>query len=232
MINHHNINTTEVAHFEAMASDWWNENGQCRPLHDLNPIRLHFITQHCTVEGKQILDIGCGGGILTESLCAKGAIVTGIDAAATLIETAKEHGRHTSIHYEHSTAESYATQHPAQFDIITCMELLEHVPDPQSLISAITLLLKPEGHVFLSTLNRTPKAYAFAILGAEYLLGLLPKGTHTYGQFIRPSELNHGLQQAGMVIKHIQGMHYNPFTKKARLQADVSVNYLAHACVI
>lgn len=228
----HNTNPKELAHFEAMAPDWWNEHGQCRPLHDLNPVRLQFITQHCTLKGKHVLDIGCGGGILTEALYEKGAIVTGIDAAEALIEIAKEHGSHTTIQYEHATAEHYATQYSAQFDVITCMELLEHVPNPQSLIHAIATLLKPEGHVFLSTLNRTPKAYALAIVAAEYLLGLLPKGTHTYDQFIRPSELNHFLQQAGISMQDLQGMCYNPLTHKASLHADVSVNYLAHASLI
>lgn len=234
-----NIHLHEIAQFETLASNWWDKNGPCRPLHDLNPVRLQFISQHCVLQQKRVLDIGCGGGLLTESLYQKGAIVTGIDASLQLIEIARQHAAQSfpenpaAIHYEPSTAESYAIQcaeyNVELFDIITCMELLEHVPNPTSLIQAMASLLKPNGHLFLSTLNRTAKAYALAILGAEYCLNLLPKGTHTYKQFIRPSELQQALQTAGMSLKELQGMRYNPLFKTATLSSDVSVNYLAYA---
>lgn len=230
-----NSSPAEIAQFEKLASSWWDTNGPCRPLHDLNPTRLEFITHHCTLSKKQVLDIGCGGGLLTESLYQQGAIVTGIDASEKLIDIAKTHATLTcsnndsGIHYACTTAEDYATQYPAQFDVITCMELLEHVPDVQSLINAIATLLKPNGQLFLSTLNRTHKAYVLAILGAEYCLNLLPKGTHTYNQFIQPAELNHTLQNAGIVLQVLRGMRYNPLFKTATLSSDVSVNYLAYA---
>ncbi len=231
-----NLSDLEIEQFEAMAPHWWDKNGPCKPLHDLNPTRVQFIKQHCQLDNKQVLDIGCGGGILTERLQAEGALVTGIDAASMLIKVAQEHQQEIAdldpIQYYISTAEDFAKHHPAKFDIITCMELLEHVPDPQSLIHAISTLLKPNGQVFLSTLNRTPKSYALAILGAEYLLKLLPKGTHTYDQFIKPSELNTCLENVGLSLKDLQGMHYNPFSRSASLQEDVSVNYLAYGVKI
>ncbi len=231
-----NVNALEIEQFETMAPKWWDKNGPCKPLHDLNPTRVQFIKQHADLQGKHILDIGCGGGILTERLQDEGALVTGIDAAAMLIKAAQEHQKESSdfqpIQYYISTAEDFAKLHTAKFDIITCMELLEHVPDPQSLIHAISTLLKPNGQVFLSTLNRTPKSYALAIVGAEYLLKLLPKGTHTYDQFIKPSELNVSLENASITLKDLQGMHYNPFTRTASLGTDVSVNYLVYGLKI
>ncbi len=243
-----NVDAAEIAQFEILAPHWWDKNGECRPLHDLNPIRLQFITDHCVLRNKSVLDIGCGGGILTESLHNRGAIVTGIDACEALIEVAKLHAaenidkttdedtenckaqaKSPPISYEAVTAENFSETHPAQFDIVTCMELLEHVPDPLSLISACAKLLKPEGQVFFSTLNRTIKAYALAILGAEYVLNLLPKGTHHYEKFIQPSELNKWLLTSGLELKNLAGLHYNPITKNARLNTNVSVNYLAYA---
>lgn len=229
-----NIDSSELKKFSNMAADWWDPLGECRPLHELNPVRLQFINDRCPLAQKKVLDIGCGGGILSESMAKRKAKVVGIDALDTVIEVAKQHASDNGLncevlHYEHSTAEAYAEHHRGEFDVITCMELLEHVPDPLSLIKACQQLLKPNGHLFLSTVNRTPKSYAFAILGAEYLLKLLPKGTHDYEKFIRPSELASLLRQSDLQLKELQGIHYNPFKHTAHLNTNVDVNYLAYA---
>lgn len=226
-----NVNPAEIAHFENVASDWWNLQGPCKPLHDLNPLRLQYILQQTgPIAGKKILDIGCGGGILTESLAQQGAIVTGIDAAPTLIQAAKQHqtAQGLVIDYQVCLAEDYAQQKPQAFDTISCMEMLEHVPDPLSILKACACLLKPNGKLFLSTLNRNLKSFIYAIVGAEYLLKLLPKGTHQYQQFIRPAELAEWCRQTGLELKHLQGISYNPFTQTTRLTSNIQVNYLAY----
>ncbi len=229
-----NIDLDEIKNFEKLASDWWNPKGQSRPLHDINPTRLQFITDHSSLLNKSVLDLGCGGGILVESMVKRGAHVTGIDASQELIDIAKQHALENQLplknyRYECSTTEDYALLHKGEFEIITCMELLEHVPDPVALLKASASLLKPKGKLFLSTLNRHPKAYLFAILGAEYALRLLPVGTHHYDKFIRPSELEAGLRKTGFTLETLEGMTYNPLTKTCRLTRNVSINYLMYA---
>ena len=230
MQSEQNIDPAEVEKFSAMSLNWWDEHGQCKPLHGMNPTRLGFITDQTDLRGKQVLDIGCGGGILSEALAQKDAIVTGIDASDDMINIAKLHAKqsHLTIDYQVSSAEEFANHHANQFDVITCMELLEHVPSPESLLYAIHTLLKPGGHCFLSTLNRTPKAYLFAIIGAEYIARLLPRGTHRYQQFIKPAELANSLRDAHLSVKKTQGMRYNPFNNTATLCQDVGINYLIY----
>jgi len=227
-----NVDVGETTHFERHSEHWWDPKGPCRTLHDLNPTRLQFIHDRCILKAQNVLDIGCGGGILTEALAKRGAHMTGIDAAPHLIEVARQHAAQShlaQIRYFDSTAEAFANTHPAQFDVITCLELLEHVPDPQSLIQACAKLIKPGGHLFFSTLNRTPKAYLLAILGAEYCLKLLPPNTHHYEKFIRPSELESALRTANLKLDAISGLRYNPFTHRASLTPIVSVNYIISA---
>ena len=227
-----NIDTAEIAKFEALASRWWDKNSEFKPLHDINPLRANFIDLHSPVVEKKLLDVGCGGGILAESLAHRGAEVTGIDMGAAPLNVARLHALESgvSVTYEQITAEEKAVQMPGAFDIVTCMEMLEHVPDPASVIKACADLVKPNGDLYFSTINRNPKSYAFAILGAEYILRLLPRGTHEYAKFIRPSELANWLRAAGLELKTITGMTYNPFTKTYKLNPnDVSVNYLIHA---
>lgn len=226
-----NIDTAEIEKFSAMAQDWWNTSGPCAPLHVLNSCRLQFLQQHTVINDKDILDVGCGGGIFAESLANLKANVTGIDACSDVITVAKSHAALSklSIQYCSITIEDFLKTSHKQFDIITCMELIEHVPNPGQLISNCAQLLKPGGHLFISTINRTIKAYGLAIIGAEYILKILPKQTHDYKKFIRPAELAMILQKSQMTLQDIQGIKYNPFTKKACLQGDVSVNYLIHA---
>lgn len=214
-----------------MAWDWWDLEGPCKPLHEINPLRLSFIQSCCPLTGQQqILDIGCGGGILTEALSCFCPQVTGIDQSTAALEVAIDHAKNlpSPPHYFLSTAEEYAERYPGKFDVITCMELLEHVPDPLSVIAAMTTLLKPGGDLFLSTINRTPKAFLQAIIGAEYLLKLLPKGTHDYARFIRPSELATWARQYQLSLKHSKGLSYRVLNKRYYLTDDVSVNYLFH----
>ncbi len=227
---HPNCDQSEVEKFNRIASTWWALQGPFKALHALNPCRLAFIQSHATLIHKHVLDIGCGGGILAEGLAKAGAQVTGIDMAEAALQIAKTHAQHhaLTIDYQHSTAEAFASQHAEKYDVITCMELLEHVPDPASLLQACYALLKPSGQLFISTLNRTPKAFLFAIVGAEYLLNLIPRGTHRYSQFIRPSELEACARQQGFTLAALRGVHYNPLTAQAALQTDVSVNYLAY----
>jgi 2-polyprenyl-6-hydroxyphenyl methylase / 3-demethylubiquinone-9 3-methyltransferase len=227
-----NVDTAEIAKFEALASRWWDKNSEFKPLHDINPLRANFIDQRSPVAQKKVIDVGCGGGILAESLALRGAEVTGIDMGEAPLSVARLHALETGVNlnYEQITAEDKATQMPGEFDVVTCMEMLEHVPDPSSVVKACAQLVKDGGDVYFSTINRNPKSYAFAILGAEYILKLLPKGTHEYSKFIRPSELAQWLRAAGLELQEITGMTYNPLTKHYKLDAsDVSVNYLIHA---
>lgn len=227
-----NVDNAEIAKFEALASRWWDKNSEFKPLHDINPLRANYIDQRSPVAQRKVIDVGCGGGILAESLAQRGAIVTGIDMGEAPLNVARLHALEAgvSLSYEKITAEEKAQQCAGEFDIVTCMEMLEHVPDPSSVIQACADLVKPNGDVYFSTINRNLKAYAFAILGAEYLLKLLPKGTHEYSKFIRPSELAHWLREAGLELQNISGMTYNPITKNYKLDPhDVSVNYLIHA---
>ncbi len=227
-----NIDEKEIEKFEKMASRWWDPEGDFKPLHDMNPVRANYIDEASPVAGKNVLDVGCGGGILCEGLAHRGAKVTGIDMGKAPLEVAQLHKleHQLDIDYHQSTAESFAESHAASFDVVTCLEMLEHVPDPGSVIKACAQLCKPGGDLYFSTINRTAKAYAFAILGAEYVLQVLPKGTHEYKKFIRPSELSRGLRNAGLQLIDITGMTYNPITKNFRLNPkDVGVNYILHA---
>lgn len=223
-----NIDSAEIAKFNAMASRWWDPNGEMKPLHEINPLRMQFIEQNIDAFDLNILDVGCGGGILSESLALRGAKMTGIDMAEASIHVAKlhQHESKLSIDYHITTVEDFAKLHPGQFDVITCMELLEHVPDPESIIHACATLLKPNGKCFFSTLNRNLKAYLFAIVGAEYILNMLPKGTHDYKKFIRPSELDGWMRNAALSMSSMAGLHYNPLTKIYSINKDVSVSYM------
>lgn len=224
-----NIDPREIAKFEEPASRWWDPRSEFKPLHDINPLRLDYIDGRAHLAGKRIVDVGCGGGILSESMALRGASVVGIDAGAAPLSVARLHLLESGaeVDYRQLTAEQLAQQQPASFDVVTCMEMLEHVPDPASVVSACARLVKPGGHVFFSTLNRTPKAYLFAIIGAEYLLKMLPTGTHDYSKFIRPSELAEWMRPAGLHLRELTGMTYNPLNRHYALETDIDVNYLA-----
>lgn len=226
-----NANPAELAKFDRLAARWWDPEGESRPLHDLNPARLRYVAERMTLRGARVLDLGCGGGLLSEALDAAGAEVVGIDLAPEVIEVARLHllesGRR--VDYRQISAEALAEVEPASFDAVVCMEMLEHVPDPGSVLRAIATLLKPGGQAFLSTLNRTPLAFGAAIVGAEYLLRLLPRGTHHYATFIRPSELALGLRAAGLQLNDVSGLHYVPFLRRAWVGRGTAVNYLAWA---
>ena len=226
-----NVDPHEIAKFEELSRSWWDRNGEFKSLHDINPLRTNYIAVRAPLAGCTVLDIGCGGGLLCEAMALRGAIVTGIDMGAGPLQAARLHaeGGGLAIDYQRATAEEFAAGHAGRFDTVTCLEMLEHVPDPASVVAAAARLVKPGGHVFFSTINRNPKAWAFAVLAAEHMLGLLPKGTHDYGKFIRPSELAGWLRQAGLTLKHLSGMTYNPITREYRLVDDVDVNYLVHA---
>jgi 2-polyprenyl-6-hydroxyphenyl methylase/3-demethylubiquinone-9 3-methyltransferase len=229
-----NVDQAELNKFAALSAHWWDSEGELKTLHQINPLRLGFIKEKVSLAGKTVIDIGCGGGILTEAMAKESAIATGIDMNPSLIEVAKLHllespESNVVAEYKTVSAESYATTHPASYDIVTCLEMLEHVPDPAAIVRACAELLKPGGHVFFSTLNRNPKSYLFAIVGAEYLLKMLPKNTHDYEKFIRPSELSTWARAAGLVPTELKGISYNPFTKQFKLTADISINYLMYA---
>ncbi|MBU2704637.1 bifunctional 2-polyprenyl-6-hydroxyphenol methylase/3-demethylubiquinol 3-O-methyltransferase UbiG [Zooshikella marina] len=226
-----NVDADEIAKFEALASRWWDRNSEFKPLHDINPLRLNFIDERAFLAGKKVLDVGCGGGILAESMALRGADVQGIDMGEAPLTVAKLHSLESGVNVEYAqtTAENLAQEKPEQFDVVTCLEMLEHVPDPSSVINACCQLVKPGGHVFFSTINRNPKSYLFAIIGAEYILKLLPKGTHDWNKFLRPAELAQWVRAAGLQPQSMTGMTYNPITKHYKLdERDVSVNYLLH----
>ncbi len=229
-MTHHNVDPTEISKFEELAARWWDPHSEFKPLHEINPLRLGYIEEQAGgLEGKKVLDVGCGGGILAESMAARGAEVTGIDMGEANLEVAKLHLLESGLEvdYRMLPAEKLAEEKPGHFDVVTCMEMLEHVPDPGSVIRACATLARPGGRVVFSTINRNPKSYLFAIVGAEYLLHLLPKGTHDYSRFIRPSELDRWIRAAGLETRDITGMTYNPFTRVYRLDpGDVDVNYL------
>ncbi len=226
-----NVDTAEIAKFSELAHRWWDPQSEFRPLHEINPLRLKWIDRHVPLGGKKVLDIGCGGGILTEAMAGAGATVRGIDLSDKALKVAKLHLHESgcSVDYQLISAEDYAAQHAGEFDVVTCMEMLEHVPDPASVVAACARLVKPGGHVFFSTLNRNAKSYVFAIIGAEYLLKLLPRGTHDYAKFITPAELARMAREAGLDIDEITGMTYNPLSKVYKLEVDTSVNYLMAA---
>jgi len=230
-MNSANVNPAETAKFDRLAARWWDPNGESRPLHDLNPARLNYLTDRVALQGSRALDVGCGGGILSEALAAAGAQVTGIDLAPRVLDVARLHLHESNlaVDYREISVEALATEMPGSFDLVACMELLEHVPDPGGVITACAALLKPGGHLFLSTLNRTPQAFGIAIVGAEYMAGLLPRGTHHYAQFIRPSELATALRAAGLELEDVSGLGYNPLTRHAWVTQSVQVNYLACA---
>ncbi len=226
-----NIDPAEVAKFDALASRWWDPSGESAPLHAINPLRLGYISGRTKLRGARALDVGCGGGILSESLAEAGATVTGIDAADGPLTVAKLHKAETgaNVTYECSTAEEFAEVHAGEFDVVTCLEMLEHVPSPASVIEACKTLVRPGGDVFFSTINRSPKAFLFAIVGAEYLLRMLPTGTHDYEKFIRPSELEEWARRSGLEHQDSIGLHYNPVTRDYWLSAEnIDVNYLMH----
>lgn len=226
-----NIDPHEVHKFEELANRWWDPQSEFKPLHDINPLRANYIDEHSPVSEKRVLDVGCGGGLLSEALAFRGALVTGIDAGEVPLQVAKLHLLESgaTVEYRKITAEELALEKPGFFDVVTCLEMLEHVPDPASVIQACSTLCKPGGHVYFSTINRNPKSYLFAIVGAEYLLNLLPKGTHDFGKFIRPSEMAQWARRSGLEISGMTGMTYHPLTKKYKLDPDdVDVNYLVH----
>lgn len=226
-----NFDPAELAKFGDLAHRWWDKDSEFKPLHEINPLRLDFIDKHAPLANKKVIDIGCGGGILSESMAMRGAQVKGIDLSqaplSVAILHAKEHN--ANVEYEMIGSEAIAEREPESYDVVTCLEMLEHVPDPAQIVNACARLVKPGGDLFFSTINRNPKAYLFAIIGAEYILNLLPRGTHEYAKFIRPSELNSWIRQSQLSSQKLVGMSYNPLTKKYWLGNDVSVNYLLHA---
>lgn len=227
---HHNVDPKEIAKFEALAARWWDPYSEFKPLHDINPLRLNFIDERTQLAGKKVIDVGCGGGILAESMAQRGATVTGIDMGEAPLSVAKLHSLESGVEvdYQQINAETLAEQKAEQFDVVTCMEMLEHVPDPSKTIAACAKLARPGGQIFFSTINRNPKSFLFAIIGAEYVLRLLPRGTHEYRNFIRPSELESWARHAGLDLQQITGMTYNPLTKHYSLGRDVDVNYMMH----
>jgi len=225
-----NVDPAELQKFAALAHRWWDPNSEFRPLHEINPLRLNLIDQKAALAGKRVLDVGCGGGILSESMALKGAQVTGIDLGEKALKVAQLHQLESgvAVDYRLISAEALATEMPQSFDVVTCMEMLEHVPDPAAVVNACATLVKPGGMVFFSTINRNPKAYLLAVIGAEYVLNLLPRGTHEYEKFIKPSELSAWSRRAGLSLTGMTGMRYNPLSKRYWLGDDVSVNYMLY----
>ena len=225
-----NADELELQKFGDLAHKWWDKNSEFKPLHALNPLRLGYIGSIVSLQGKRVLDVGCGGGILSESMYFKGAEVMGIDLGEKALNVAKLHQLESNakVTYQYISVEQLAAEQPASFDVVTCMEMLEHVPDPSSIVAACAKLVKPRGSVFFSTINRNPKAYLFAVIGAEYVLNLLPKGTHDYAKFIKPSELSSWVRHADLDMKGMRGLSYNPITQHYSLGDDVSVNYMMH----
>jgi 2-polyprenyl-6-hydroxyphenyl methylase/3-demethylubiquinone-9 3-methyltransferase len=230
-MNQPNVDSGEIAKFNALAERWWDPNSEFRPLHDINPLRLNYIDERLGLPGKKVIDIGCGGGLLSEGMARRGATVTGIDLGEAPLAVARLHAEQSGVEVEYLQvlAEEIAEQRAGEYDAVTCLEMLEHVPDPSSVIRACAKLVKPGGQVFFSTINRNPKAFLFAIVGAEYVLRLLPRGTHEYAKLIRPSELAGWSRDAGLDVRDTTGMTYNPVTQVYKLNRDVSVNYLMHA---
>ncbi|TXI47498.1 bifunctional 2-polyprenyl-6-hydroxyphenol methylase/3-demethylubiquinol 3-O-methyltransferase UbiG [Methylophilus sp.] len=226
-----NVEVAEVNKFAELAHQWWDLQGVFKPLHQLNPLRLNYIDSRASLAGKQVLDVGCGGGILSESMAQRGAQVLGIDLAEKSLQVAQLHALETNVQLEYRcvAVEALAQEKPQAFDVVTCMEMLEHVPDPASVVRACAALVKPGGHVFFSTLNRNAKAYLMAVVGAEYVLNLLPKGTHDYSKFIKPSELAAWMRQSALELQHQTGVTYHPLSKQYALTVDSSVNYMLHA---
>lgn len=226
-----NFDPSEQQKFDSIAATWWDPDGESRPLHDLNPARLAYITERAMLKDKKVIDVGCGGGILSESLAAQGAQVTGIDIAEKALSVAKLHLHESGqqVDYQQSTAESWAAQHPKSAEVVTCMEMLEHVPDPASVVAACADMLVDDGHLFLSTLNRNAASFAVAILGGEHIARIIPRGTHQYERFIKPSELCTWLRASGMKAEEVTGIHYNPLERTARTGGHVKVNYLVYA---
>ncbi|MGZ8257989.1 MAG: bifunctional 2-polyprenyl-6-hydroxyphenol methylase/3-demethylubiquinol 3-O-methyltransferase UbiG [Methylotenera sp.] len=225
-----NADELELQKFGELAHKWWDKNSEFKPLHEINPLRLSWIDGLVGLKDKRVLDVGCGGGILSESMCFKGADVMAIDLGEKALNVAKLHQLESGakVAYQYISVEQLAAEQPASFDVVTCMEMLEHVPDPSAVVAACAKLVKPGGSVFFSTINRNPKAYLFAVVGAEYVLNLLPKGTHDYAKFIKPSELSSWARHAGLTVSGMRGMSYNPITQHYWLGDDVSVNYMMH----
>jgi 2-polyprenyl-6-hydroxyphenyl methylase/3-demethylubiquinone-9 3-methyltransferase len=232
MKNALNVDPHEIAKFEALASRWWDRSGEFRPLHEINPLRANYIDEHSPVAGKNLVDVGCGGGILAEAMAQRGANVTGIDMGEAPLSVAKMHQEESgvAVEYHQSTAEQLAAEKGESYDIVCCLEMLEHVPEPGDVIAACADLARPGGALYFSTINRNPKSFAFAIVGAEHILKLLPAGTHEYARFIKPSELAGWLRSAGLKLEGMTGLTYNPLTRHYRLnESDVSVNYMVRA---
>ena len=229
-----NVDPAEQQKFDRIAASWWDPDGESRPLHDLNPARLAYITERVDLKGAKVIDVGCGGGILSEALAEQGAFVTGIDIASKALAVARLHLHESGqqVDYQQVTAESWAEKNPSSVAVVTCMEMLEHVPDPVSVVSACASMLEKGGHLFMSTLNRNALSFAVAILGGEHITRIIPKGTHQYDRFIKPSELCQWLRAAGMKVNEITGIHYNPLERTARTGGHVNVNYLIHATKI
>jgi len=232
MAEQDNVDPAEIAKFEALASRWWDPESEFKPLHEINPLRANYIDRHSPVAEAKLLDVGCGGGILSEAMARRGARVKGIDMGEAPLAVARIHRLESGLDvaYEQSTAEALAEQEAGQYDIVCCLEMLEHVPDPAAVVEACARLARPGGDLYFSTINRNPKSFLFAIVGAEYVLRLLPAGTHDYAKLIRPSELGAWLRRAGLTLEHMTGLLYNPVTRRYRLkESDVSVNYMVHA---